>query len=142
MTDYTATFRDYNADNPEYGEFSLDTSGTASQFGRDDLAVIIETWEDDDGRLGQRAEFTREQAREIGTVLIGCTGDQWAFMLQTEREFKGVIGSLHLDVVDGVATVWVTNGPDFIMPADGSYTHDMGVRLIAWAGVAPVSADV
>lgn len=136
MTTTTATFRNYNTGNPEFGDFWLDTDNDIN-----DTAVFMEIWQDDDGALGQRAEFNRDQARELGLRLIAWTGEEWAFMLTAQQKFDGVVSSLTLDVVDGVPTMWVGNGPDFMPSAE--MTHDMGVRLIAWAGVGAVeTADV
>lgn len=145
MTTTTATFRDYNADNPEAGEFSVDTSGTVVPYL--DRAVITQTWMDANdetdhggGELAQVVTFDRDQARALGMRLIAWTSEDWAFMLHAEHEFKGNTGSLHVIVADGEPTIYVSNGPDFIASAE--ITHDMGVRLIAWAGVdVPVNAN-
>jgi hypothetical protein len=123
MSTTTATFRDYNAENPELGTFSIRTDEAR------DTASILETWNGIDSDV----QFTRDQARELGKRLIAWTGDEWAFMLHTSQEFEGAIGSLHVDIADGEPTLHVNDGPEFIASAE--ITHDMGVRLIAWAGV-------
>ncbi|MFA5712003.1 hypothetical protein [Mycolicibacterium sp.] len=134
----TANYRDYNADNPEFGEFSIDTSGKHTLYG-EPVALITQTWMDpasddsDGGEHSLTAHFTRGQARDLGRALLGWTGDH-AFMLYAQHTFEGMsVDGLSIEVVDGEPTLNVGNGPDFIANAD--ICHDMGIRLIVWAGV-------
>lgn len=120
-------YRDYNANNPEFGEFSVDTSGPT--------ALIGQVWED--YRTGETrdatVEFSPEMARHVGLRLIAWSGSEWAFMLSANDRFYGVNGSLVVDVVDGDPTVSVGNGPDFRIGAE--YAQDLGIRLICFAGI-------
>jgi len=117
----TNTYRTY-ADT-----LSLDTGGY-------NTASLAQSWSEEGNRQTARVEFTRSQARHLGMRLIAWTGDLWAFMLSAHDTFKGVEGTLTVDVVDGCPELRVGSGPALEVPAE--HTHDMGIRLIAWAGVA------
>ncbi|OBS01865.1 hypothetical protein A9W98_17940 [Mycobacterium gordonae] len=123
----TATFRDYNADLPEDGEFSVNTSDVAHAEIVMDINGV---------RLSDK--LTPTAARDMGTFLVRSAERAG----ESDCEFIGTMGrAFRLSAYD-------FGDIDFALCADGEegdtfveftlsteQAIDLGQRLIVWAGV-------
>lgn len=120
----TADFRDYSAELPEIGSFSLETRPGAP------LAVFRATSTDD---AEQIATFGSSMARDIGTEILQWAGNHSLWGEDTWSDEPRGRGSLRVIAEDGEITTTVSDAAPFTMSVD--YAIDIAQRLIVWAGV-------
>ncbi|WP_301119726.1 hypothetical protein [Mycolicibacterium fortuitum] len=118
----TTTFREY----PSYAGnlyLSVDTNGTTAK-----LAVR----KDDQGEPVV-AELDANTARDLATAMIAFNGSCTAWTVEPLP-----YGDLYLDVQDGQVFLTLPGFTPFDL-GEGEcdpFVHDLGQRLIVWAGVA------